>query len=317
MAGSGEIGGVRARPRGDLRRFALLSIAAAIATIGLKSGAYLLTGSVSLLSDALESLVNLAAAVFALGALTVAARPADEEHPYGHEKAEYFGAGVEGVLILLAAVSIGWTSIARLQDPQPLEAVWAGVAVAVVASAVNLVVAIRLRNAGREHRSAVLQADATHLLTDVLTSVGVIAGVIAVSLTGWDRLDPVIALAVGLNIVFAGIRLVRHASDGLLDRALPPSERAAVDAVLARHEASSEVRFHALRSRQSGSRRFASVHVLVPGDWSVQRGHDLLERVEADLRQAVEGLTVFTHLEPIEDPVSFEDRGLDRPAATP
>lgn len=298
--------------RVDLRRFAVLSILAAIVTIGLKAGAYLMTGSVSLLSDALESLVNLAAAVFALGVLTVAARPADEEHPYGHEKAEYFGAGVEGVLILLAAVSIGWTSIDRLRDPQPLEAVWAGLAVAVVASAVNLVVALRLRTAGRDHRSAVLQADATHLLTDVLTSAGVIAGVAAVTLTGWERLDPLIALAVGVNIVVAGVRLVRHASDGLLDRALPAAERAAVDAVLARHAAERHVRFHALRSRQSGSRRFVSVHVLVPGEWSVQRGHDLLEEVEADLRDVVPGLTVFTHLEPIEDPVSFEDRGLDR-----
>jgi cation diffusion facilitator family transporter len=297
----------------DLRRFAWLSIVAALLTIGLKTGAYFLTGSVGLLSDALESLVNLVAAIGALVALTVAGREPDEAHAYGYEKAEYFASGLEGALILVAAVSIVVAAVPRLLDPQPIAAPGWGLAVSTAASLVNLGVAWRLLAAGRAYRSITLEADARHLLTDVWTSAGVIVGVAAVALTGWTVLDPLIALAVAANIVWTGLGLVRRSAQGLLDPALPPAEQAIIADVLARHAADG-VRWHALLTRQAGRRRFVSVHVLVPGAWTVQRGHELLEAVEADLRAALAPVTVFTHLEPIEDPVSFADVGLDRPA---
>jgi cation diffusion facilitator family transporter len=294
-----------------LTRYAWLSIAAAVVTIGLKLSAYWLTGSVGLLSDALESLVNLAAAIMALAMLTLAARPPDEEHAYGHGKAEYFAGGVEGALILLAAASIAWTAVPRLVAPQPLEQIGLGLAVSLAASAINLIVARVLLAAGRRFRSIALEADARHLMTDVWTSAGVLAAVGAVALTGWQRLDPIIALVVAANIIWTGVRLLRQSALGLLDTALPSQEQMAIDAVLARYR-SDEVQFHALRTRQAGARSFMSVHVLVPGGWTVQRGHRLLEQIERDIREAVPGLTVFTHLEPLEDPVSFEDTRLDR-----
>jgi cation diffusion facilitator family transporter len=296
-----------------LTRYAWLSIGAAVITIGLKLGAYWLTGSVGLLSDALESLVNLAAAIMALAMLTLAARPPDEEHAYGHGKAEYFAGGVEGALILLAAASIAWTAVPRLVAPQPLEQIGLGLAVSLAASAINLIVARVLLAAGRRFRSIALEADARHLMTDVWTSAGVLAAVGAVAFTGWQRLDPIIALVVAANIIWTGVRLLRQSALGLLDTALPPEEQVAIDAVLARYR-SDEVQFHALRTRQAGARSFMSVHVLVPGGWTVQRGHRLLEQIERDIRAAVPGLTVFTHLEPLEDPVSFEDTRLDRAA---
>ncbi len=296
-----------------LTRYAWLSIGAAVITIGLKLGAYWLTGSVGLLSDALESLVNLAAAIMALAMLTLAARPPDEEHAYGHGKAEYFAGGVEGALILLAAASIAWTAVPRLVAPQPLEQIGLGLAVSLAASAINLIVARVLLAAGRRFRSIALEADARHLMTDVWTSAGVLAAVGAVVFTGWQRLDPIIALVVAANIIWTGVRLLRQSALGLLDTALPPEEQVAIDAVLARYR-SDEVQFHALRTRQAGARSFMSVHVLVPGGWTVQRGHRLLEQIERDIRAAVPGLTVFTHLEPLEDPVSFEDTRLDRAA---
>ena len=296
-----------------LTRYAWLSIGAAVITIGLKLGAYWLTGSVGLLSDALESLVNLAAAIMALAMLTLAARPPDEEHAYGHGKAEYFAGGVEGALILLAAASIAWTAVPRLVAPQPLEQIGLGLAVSLAASAINLIVARVLLAAGRRFRSIALEADARHLMTDVWTSAGVLAAVGAVAFTGWQRLDPIIALVVAANIIWTGVRLLRQSALGLLDTALPPEEQVAIDAVLARYR-SDEEQFHALRTRQAGARSFMSVHVLVPGGWTVQRGHRLLEQIERDIRAAVPGLTVFTHLEPLEDPVSFEDTRLDRAA---
>ena len=288
-----------------------LSVGAAVITIGLKTTAWALTGSVGLLSDAAESVVNLVAAVMAVVVVQWSERPPDEEHTYGHEKAGYLAAGLEGALILLAAVTIGWTAIQRLADPQPLTDVGLGVAVAVVASAVNLAVARILISTGRQHESLTLEADGKHLMTDVWTSVGVVAGVAAVSLTGWDPLDPLIALAVAVNIVVTGSGLVRESAGGLMDHALPADELARVHAVLERFQGN-EVRFHALRSRRSGRRRFVSVHVLVPGTWSVQRGHDLAEQVEAALRDQLGHATVFTHLEPLEDPASFADTALDR-----
>jgi cation diffusion facilitator family transporter len=288
-----------------------LSVGAAVVTIGLKTLAWALTGSVGLLSDAAESVVNLVAAVMAVVVVQWSERPPDEEHTYGHEKAGYLAAGLEGALILLAAVTIGWTAIRRLADPEPLTDVGIGVAVAVVASAVNLAVARVLIRTGRTHESLTLEADGLHLMTDVWTSVGVVAGVAAVALTGWDPLDPLIALAVAVNIVVTGSSLVRESAGGLMDHALPADELARVHAVLDQFQCD-EVRFHALRSRRSGRRRFVSVHVLVPGTWSVQRGHDLAERVEAALRGQLSHAAVFTHLEPLEDPASFADTALDR-----
>jgi cation diffusion facilitator family transporter len=298
----------------SLTRFAWLSIAAAVVTIGLKTGAYFLTGSVGLLSDALESLVNLAAAVVALLMLSVAARPPDEEHAYGHGKAEYFSSGVEGGLILLAAGSIAIAALGRLLDPRPIEQVGLGLGISIVASLINLVVARVLLQAGRHYHSITLEADAHHLLTDVWTSAGVVVGVVAVALTGWQPLDPIIALLVAANILWAGVRLIRRSALGLLDTALPAAERATVVAILDGYARREGVGYHALRTRQAGARRFVSVHILVPGSWSVQRGHNLLERIEREVRATFASTTVFTHLEPLEDPESFADQSLDRMA---
>ncbi len=296
-------------PRVDLRRFALLSILAAIVTVGLKSAAWVLTGSVGLFSDAIESLVNFAAAIMALAMITVAARPPDEEHAYGHGKAEYFASGVEGALILLAAVSIIVSAIRRFAEPRPIEGATVGIAVSLVASFVNFIVARILLRAGRRFDSIALEADAKHLLTDVWTSCGVAAGVLGVALTGWNVFDPVIALAIGAAIVHTGVQLVRRSVLGLMDTALPPDEQLAIRRALNAYEAEG-IRFHALRTRQAGTRRFVSVHVLVPGDWSVRRGHQLVERIEADVRRAAPRVHVFTHLEPVEDPASWKDQGL-------
>ena len=301
-------------PTGDLRRFAFLSIAAAVVTIGMKTVAWRLTGSVGLLSDALESLVNLVAAVITLVMLVVAARPPDDHHAYGHEKAEYFASGAEGALILLAAAGIAWTAVERLLAPRPLEQVGWGVLVSAAASAVNFGAARVLLRAGKRYHSIALEADARHLLTDVWTTAGVLAAVGLVAVTGWNILDPIIALAVAAQIVWTGVHLLRRSAQGLLDTALAPAEQAAVRGVLALHEGP-QLQFHALRTRQAASRRFVSMHVLVPGDWTVQRGHALAERIEAEVRAVIPNATVFTHLEAIEDPVSFQDQGLDRKPA--
>lgn len=297
--------------RGSLQRYAWLSIAAAVATIGLKGAAWWITGSVGLLSDAMESFVNLAAAVVTLAMLAVAARPPDEDHAYGYSKAEYFASGFEGSLILVAAAAIGIAAVDRLLAPQPLQAIGAGIAISVVAALVNLGVAVVLLRAGRHYGSIALEADARHLLTDVWTTAGVVAAVLLVAATGWERLDPLVALAVAAHILWAGFGLVRRSFVGLLDRALPAADRRAIEAVLERHH-DEGVRYHALRTRQAAGRSFVSVHVLVPGHWTVQRGHDLLERIEAGVREAVPSASVFTHLEPREDPASFADLDLDR-----
>jgi len=297
--------------RSSLKRFAWLSIAAAITTIVLKTVAYLLTGSVGLLSDAIESLVNLAGAVMALAMLTVAARPADDDHAYGHSKAEYFSSGVEGTLIMVAALAIAVAAVERLLSPKPLEQVGLGLVVSVAASLVNLGVALVLRRKSKEAHSITLEANAQHLLTDVWTSAGVVIGVGAVALTGWIRLDPIVALVVAANIVWTAVRIVRASVLGLMDTALPPGEREAVKRVLNKHAADG-VQFHALRTRQSASRRFVSVHVLVPGAWTVHDGHQLLERIEADIRSALPNASVLTHLESLDDPTSWDDEELDR-----
>ncbi|CAL8980296.1 Ferrous-iron efflux pump FieF [Propionicimonas sp. T2.31MG-18] len=293
-----------ARP--DLRRFAWLSIAAAILTIGLKSGAYLLTGSVGLLSDAAESVVNLVAAIVALIALGVAAQPFDEKHHFGHSKAEYFSAAIEGIMIFVAAGFILWTSVERFLHPAPLENVGIGLGISVVASAVNGAVAVVLGRAGRAHRSITLVADGKHLMTDVWTSAGVVVGVLLVALTGWLQLDPIIAFLVGLNIIWTGWHLIAQSVDGLMDRALSTEEHARLQLILDDFDPR-QVRFHSVQTRVAGHARLISMHVLLPGDWTIQKGHDLIEDVESRLVTEFDHAQVFTHMEPIEDPRSYED----------
>ncbi|MBK8139317.1 MAG: cation transporter [Chloroflexi bacterium] len=297
--------------RESLRRYAYLSIAAALVTIGLKSGAYFLTGSVGLLSDALESLVNLAAAIVALAALVVASRPPDDSHEFGHDKIEYFSAGIEGTLILVAAGSIVVTSLERLFRPQPLEQLGLGIAISIIASGVNLGVALTLMRVGKQRDSITLQADARHLMTDVWTSVGVLAGVGLVALTGIERLDPIVALIVAANIVRIGIVLVRGSFDGLMDTSVSVEDRESIDRVLRVFQGQG-IQFHALRTRQAAARRFMTVHVLVPPQWTIKKGHDVVEQIEHAIRAAVPNAHVLTHLEPLGDPAAQEDVTLDR-----
>lgn len=292
-------------------RYAALSLLAALLTLALKGGAYLLTGSIALLSDALESLVNLLAAVVALVALTVAVRPADEDHAYGHTKAEYFSSGFEGALILIAAASIIVTAMQRLLYPLAIRDPSLGLAISAAATIVNFGVARVLFQAGRRYESIALEADAHHLMSDVWTSVGVILGVGAAALTGWHRLDAIVAMVVTVHVLWAGVTLVRRSMLGLLDTALPEDTRRKITAIL-EARAPDGVRYHALRTRQAGARRFISFHILVPGEWSVQKGHDLLEEIEEEVRSAVPNSSVDTHLEPIEDPVSWKDLRLER-----
>jgi len=295
----------------NLVRYAWLSVAAALLTFFLKMGSWQATGSVSLLSDALESLANLAAGLIAVASLSVAARPADDEHAYGHTKAEYFASGIEGALILIAAAGIGWSAVDRLMEPQLLTRPMLGILLSAVAAAINLVVARVLFRVGRKHHSVALEADAKHLMTDVWTSVVVIVAVALVSLTGWSWLDPALGLLLACHIVVTGIRLVHQSMLGLMDTGLPPEELAAVRALLDSFEPRG-VQHHALRTRVAGARRFMSVHLLFPGEWTVTRAHALSEEIEAALRAAVPRLTILTHLEPIEDPASWHDVELDR-----
>lgn len=298
----------------SLKRYAWLSIAAALATILLKGWAWWITGSVGLLSDALESFVNLAGAMMALAMLSLAAMPEDDNHAHGHGKAEYFSSAFEGFLILVAAAGIGYAAIERLLNPQALEAVGIGLAISVVASVINLITSRTLMSVGKKYKSITLEADAHHLLTDVWTSAGVIAGVGLVWLTGWLWLDPVIALLVAANIVWTGWLLLQRSAAGLMDVSIPEEERQAIEKVLNSYRQQG-LEFHALRTRQAGTRAFISLHVLVPGAWTVQHGHDWSERIEADIRQAIPNAHLTTHLEPKEDPVSLADQELDRPKA--
>lgn len=298
--------------RENLTRFAWLSIFAAVTTIGLKGGAYLLTGSVGLLSDALESLINLAAAIVVLMILKLAARPPDDEHAFGHDKAEYFASGIEGTLIFLAAVAIGWTAVWRLFEPQPLEQIGVGLIITAVATVVNLVVGQILIRAGRQHRSITLEADGKHLMTDVWTSVGVIAGVWAIGATGWLFLDPLVALLVAANIVREGIKLMRRSALGLMDTVISDEKQERVRTILDGYVEKRGIDYHALRTRRAATRSFISVHILVPGAWTVHEGHGLLEEIESDIRSEVPGAVVFTHLESLDDPASWYDIELDR-----
>jgi cation diffusion facilitator family transporter len=280
-----------------LTRLMWLSIGAALVTITMKTLAWRLTGSVGLLSDAVESLVNLLAAIVALIMIRWATLPPDEEHAFGHEKAEYFAAGAEGVFILGAAVSIVYVAVGRLLHPAGLESVGPGLAISIGASLVNLGVATTLIRFGRRRRSITVEADGRHLMTDVVTSAGVVIGVLAVAVSGWRPLDPIVAIAVALNIVVTGVRLIRRSGGGLMDRALPAEELAAIETALAPFRQEGIV-FKALRTRRSGRRSFVSMKVLVPGRWTVARGHELLERIERDIQIALPQTSVTTHLEP-------------------
>jgi cation diffusion facilitator family transporter len=286
--------------------FAWLSIATSLATIALKFAAYWLTGSVGLLSDALESFVNLATALVALATLNYISEGADDDHNFGHDKAEYFSSGIEGSLIFVAAVAIIWTAVPRLLAPQPLEQVGLGLALSVVAALANALCSWFLLKGARAHRSITLEADAHHLLTDVWTTVGVIVGVGLVALTGWLILDPLIAIAVALQIVWTGWQLLKRSFDGLMDHAMPQKERAKIVALLERVKADGGT-YHALRTRISGRRSFVDVHLLLPGATSVQAGHDLVDRLEGEIREVLPHVEVLIHLEPLEDPKSWDD----------
>ena len=292
-------------------RFAWLSIGTAVCTILLKFGAYRVTGSVGLLSDGLESGINLLTAVIALISLYIAAQPPDEEHAYGHTKVEYFAGGLEGGFILLAGVLIGVTAISRLFSPEPIERIGLGVMISIAASLLNLGTAVVLQRIGKKHNSLTLIAESKHLMTDVWTSAGVILGVILVGLTGWLRLDGLVALLVAGNILFTGYQLLKTSINGLMDTALPSCELQQIEAILDSYRLHG-IDYHALRTRQAGAQRFVSLHVQTPGDWSVQKGHALIEEIEADLIRDLAPISVIIHLEPLEDPVSWHDIPLNR-----
>lgn len=299
------------RQQPSLRLYMFLAIAAAVVTMGVKFIGYFLTGSVGLFSDAAESVVNLVAALVGLWAVTLAARPADEDHAYGHSKSEYFSSGVEGALILVAAIIIAVEAIPRLLHPQPIEQAFVGLAFSVFGAVINGVLAWFMLREGKKQRSVTLEADAHHLFADVLTTVGVVVGVLLVALTHWYILDPIVALLVAVNIIWTGVKLLRRTGLGLLDTALPKEDLDVVNQVLDPYRKQG-IAFHAVRTRMAGRRRFVSFHVIVPGTWTVLKGHALCEEIELALHDALPESTIFTHLEPREDPVTFEDIELDR-----
>lgn len=292
-----------------LRYPLLLSILAALATVALKSVAYWVTGSVGLLSDALESVINLVAATTAYLSVRYAARPVDASHTYGHEKIEYFSSGLEGGLILVAAGGIAWAAVERILNPRAPEALGVGLGISFVAALINGAVAVVLLRAGKKHGSIVLEADGKHLLTDVWTSVAVIVGLALVYVTKWQILDPLIALLIAANILWTAVDLMRRSFDGLMDHALPDAEQALLrDAITG--QLGPNMDYHALRTRQAGTRRFADFHLLVPGDCTVRASHEWSDRVEAAMQAALPGIEVTVHVEPIEDRQSYEDSAL-------
>jgi len=296
-------------------RLALLSVLAALTTGALKLLAWYLTGSVAMLSDALESLVNLGASLVAFLVLRWAVQPPDDEHAYGHGKAEYLSSGFEGALIFIAAGLIIWQAVPRLLHPQPIEQAWLGLAVAAVATLINGLVARALFAGSLRHRSPALEADAHHLMSDVWTSVGIFIAIVLVRLTGWLILDSLVAIGVALYVLSAGWRLLRDATSGLMDHAWDPQERAQLDAVLAEFrqlDGDERIDFHAIRTRIGGARRFVTLHVLVPGVWSVQRAHDFVERVEQALAERLGPLAIVSHLEPVEDPLAYDEDLLEK-----
>lgn len=281
-------------------------------TIGLKTAAYFYTNSIGLLSDALESVINLIAAVVALLMIKIAIQPPDDDHAFGHDKAEYFASGIEGTLIFIAAFGIAWTAIPKLFNPPPIENVGIGLIVSIAASLINLIVGVFLIKIGKQNHSIVLEADGRHLLTDVWTSIGVVLGVVLVGFTNWLILDPIIALIVALNIVWTGFQLIKRSALGLMDTASSPETCEKIQNILDNYVKNQGIDYHALRTRQSGAKNFISVHILVPDEWTVQKGHDLTEEIEMEILKAVPESTVFTHLEPLEDPLSFADLELFR-----
>jgi cation diffusion facilitator family transporter len=297
--------------KSSLTKFAWLSIFTAIVTISLKSLAYFLTGSVGLLSDALESLVNLVAATIALIMLKVAEQPPDEEHKYGHSKAEYFASIMEGLFIFIAAVAITLSAIDRIVHPKIIEQAFLGLGISIIASVINYVVALKLLKVGKKHQSITLEADGHHLMTDVITSIGVIVAVFLVAIIGWQILDPIVAILVAFNIIFTGLKLIKRSVSSLLDTSISHEELDIIKSIFNKYECQG-LKFHGLRTRQSAQRRFVSFHVLVPGFWSVQKGHDLLEKIEKELRDEINKVTVSTHLEPIDDLLSNEDISIER-----
>lgn len=283
-----------------------LSIAAAIATIAMKSAAWWLTGSVGLLSDALESFVNLASALFALAMVTVAERPADADHPFGHTKAEYFSSGFEGLLIAGAAAGIVWAAVSRFANPQPLESLGWGLALSVASSVLNGLLAQRMMIASRKHRSIALEADARHLYTDVYTTAGVVVGLVLVHFTGWLWLDPLLAIGVALNILREGIRLVWRAVEGLMDSAVEPDVRAQIDRTLAQFEHRA-IRFDHIVTRRAAQRRFVDLHMHMPAEWSLGRAAALRADVEQALTDEVPGLRASIQLLPLDVEAQFDD----------
>jgi len=294
----------------NLTRYAWMSIAAAILTISLKLSAYFLTNSVCLLSDALESLVNLITAIVALVALQIASRPADEEFSFGYSKIEYFSSGFEGGMILIAAGSIAFTSVPRLFNPQPLEQVGLGLAISVAASLINLGRTRTLSQAGGRYGSITLKADASHLMTDVITTGGVILGVGLVSVTKLDILDPIIAMLVAANILLTGMHLLRQSYQGLMDKALPAEMIKTIQDIFKRYEKQG-IQFHALRTRSAAARGVVSVHILVPCSWTVQHSHAFAEQIEKEIHQQYPQIATFTHVEPLGDPSSMEDNSIE------
>jgi len=288
-------------------KYVWISIAASIATILLKGGAYFLTGSVGLLSDAIESFINLAAAVMALILITIAVSPPDREHPFGHNKAEYFSSVIEGSLILLAAVAIGVTAVERILNPGTLNELGTGLIISASASVINLFTSLTLMKAGKRYNSITLEADAHHLMTDVWTTAGVIAGLFLVKITGWVILDPVIAILVAMNIVFTGVKLIRRSVSGLMDEALPDEELNAVKGVLDRIGAEEGLHYHSLYTRRAASKRFIFLHLLVPGNWHIKRGHEVTKKIESEVGSVLTDADVFIHLEPLNDPDAFDD----------
>jgi len=297
--------------RSFLTRYIWLSIAAALTTIILKTGAWYMTGSVGLLSDALESIINLLAALMAMAMLRIAILPPDKNHEFGHGKAEYFSSFVEGLLIMFAAACIAYTAVERFLNPQPLEKLGIGLFVSVIATIINFIVAGILLSAGKKYRSITLEADSHHLMTDVWTSVAVIGGVGAVGLTGWLKLDSIVAFAVAMNILRTAYKIIRRSVEGLMDASLSPQEQETIESVLSGYRKQG-IQFHALLTRQGASRRFVSVHVLVPGNFSVHDAHHIAENIEKDIRNALRDTVVFTHIEPVEDEISLDDIPLDR-----
>jgi cation diffusion facilitator family transporter len=296
--------------RPDLRKYAWLAIGTAVLTVLLKASAWAITGSVGLLSDAAESMVNLVAAIVALVSLTIAARPADDNHHFGHTKAEYFSAALEGIMVFVAAASIIYLGIERLLNPRPLESLGIGLAISMTAAVLNGIVGRILIKVGTRHRSITLRADGKHLMTDVYTSIGVVVGLGLAWVTGLNWLDPVVAILVGVNILFTGYRLITESTAGLMDISLSPEDNARIHAILDAHTEQGRIEFHAVRTRESGARQFMEMHMLVPGDWTVQRGHDAMEDLIDEIVAEFPAMRVTGHLEPISDPRSYEDMTL-------